>query len=127
MNDITIALVAHDNKKIDMVEWANNNKETLKEYKLLGTEGTARRINQVTGLQIENIGHGPNGGDIHIAYNILEKNIDLLVFFVDTKKAHGHEHDIQALIRTCATADIPFALNKATANYLIKNKNVNQA
>ena len=86
MNDVTIALVAHDNKKIDMVEWANNNKETLKEYKLLGTEGTARRINQVTSLQIENIGHGPNGGDIHIAYNILEKNIDLLVFFVDTKK-----------------------------------------
>ena len=122
MNDITIALVAHDNKKIDMVEWANNNKETLKEYKLLGTEGTARRINQVTGLQIENIGHGPNGGDIHIAYNILEKNIDLLVFFVDTKKAHGHEHDIQSLIRTCATADIPFALNRATANSLIKSK-----
>ena len=93
----TIGLVSHDNKKMDMVEWCNTNKNKLKEYKLYGTEGTARRINQVTGLNVEDIGHGPDGGDVHIAYNILEGKLDMLVFFIDTKRAHGHEHDIQTL------------------------------
>ena len=116
----TIGLVSHDNKKMDMVEWCNTNKSKLKEYKLYGTEGTARRINQVTDLEVKDIGHGPDGGDVHIAYSILEGKLDILIFFIDTKKAHGHEHDIQTLIRTCATCDIPFALNKSTASYLIK-------
>ena len=114
----TIGLVSHDNKKMDMVEWCNTNKNKLKEYKLYGTEGTARRINQVTDLEVKDIGHGPDGGDVHIAYNILEDKFDALLFFIDTQTAHGHEHDIQTLIRTCATKNIPFALNRATARLL---------
>ena len=117
----TIGLLSHDNKKMDMVEWCNTNKSKLKEYKLYGTEGTAHRINQVTGLEVEDIGHGPDGGDVHIAYNILEGKLDMLIFFIDTKRAHGHEHDIQTLIRTCATSNIPFALNKSTADKLLND------
>ena len=116
----SIGLVAHDNRKLDIVEWCVKHQERLKEFKLLGTKGTAVRIREVTGLDVGNIGHGPDGGDIHIAYNILEGNIDLLIFFVDTKTAHGHEHDIQTLIRTCTTSNIPFALNKATADIFIQ-------
>jgi len=118
----TIGLVAHDNRKLDIVEWCVRHQERLKEFKLLGTKGTAVRIREVTGLNVGDIGHGPDGGDIHIAYNILEGNIDLLIFFVDTKTAHGHEHDIQTLIRTCTTSNIPFALNKATADIFIQWK-----
>ena len=115
----TIGLVAHDQMKLDIVEWCVKHKDNLNNYRLLGTEGTAKRIRDVTGLEVGNIGHGPDGGDIHIAYNILEGNIDILIFFVDTKTAHGHEHDIQTLIRTCTTQNILFALNKATADFFL--------
>ena len=117
----TIGLVAHDQMKLDIVEWCVKHKEALKKFRLLGTEGTAKRIGDVTGLAIGSIGHGADGGDIHIAYNILEGNIDILIFFVDTKTAHGHEHDIQTLIRTCTTQNILFALNKATADFFLQD------
>ena len=117
---LTIGLVAHDNRKIRMLEWVNNNQELLKNYRLKGTEGTAKTVGDVTGLTVQSIGHGPEGGDIRIAYAILEKKIDILVFFIDTMNAHGHEHDVQALIRTCVTQNIPLALNVATANCIIR-------
>ena len=116
-----IGLVAHDNKKIDIVEWCIENYKDIKKFNLFGTEGTASSIKKVTKLNISDIGHGPDGGDIHIAYKILEGKIDILIFFIDTKTAHGHEHDIQTLIRTCTTKNIPFALNQSTASCIIKN------
>ena len=117
---LTVALVAHDNRKIRMVEWVNSNRELLKAYQLKGTKGTAETVSDVTGLVVEPIGHGPEGGDIRIAYAILEGEIDVLVFFIDTMSAHGHEHDVQALIRACVTHNVPLALNVATANCIIK-------
>jgi methylglyoxal synthase len=115
----TIGIVAHDAKKLDAVEWAVANKEKLAKFELVGTAGTAKRIKQVTDLELKSLGHGPDGGDVYIAHGILEKNIDALIFFVDARGAHGHEHDIQTLIRTCIVENIPFALNKATANKII--------
>ena len=117
---LTIGLVAHDNRKIRMLEWANSNQELLKNYCLKGTKGTAKTVEDVTGLKVQPIGHGPEGGDVRIAYNILEGKIDILIFFIDTMSAHGHEHDVQALIRTCVTQNIPLALNVATANPIIR-------
>ena len=117
----TIGLVAHDTQKIDIVDWCIKNNKYLKDYTLVGTEGTSKKINQITSLRVKDIGHGPDGGDVHIAYNILGDKIDALIFFIDTKTAHGHEHDIQTLIRTCTTKNIPLALNKSTANCIIKS------
>ena len=114
-----IGLVAHDNKKIDMVQFCVKHFKQLQNYTLFATDGTADAIHKVCpDLKLERIGHGPDGGDVHIAYNILEDKFDALLFFIDTQTAHGHEHDIQTLIRTCATKNIPFALNRATARLL---------
>jgi|TARA_R100000479_G_scaffold85728_1_gene41808 methylglyoxal synthase len=114
-----IGLVAHDNKKIDMVQFCVKHFKQLQNYTLFATDGTADAIHKVCpNLKLERIGHGPDGGDVHIAYNILEDKFDALLFFIDTQTAHGHEHDIQTLIRTCATKNIPFALNRATARLL---------
>ena len=114
-----IGLVAHDNKKIDIVQFCVKHFKQLQNYTLFATDGTADAIHKVCpDLKLERIGHGPDGGDVHIAYNILEDKFDALLFFIDTQTAHGHEHDIQTLIRTCATKNIPFALNRATARLL---------
>ena len=114
-----IGLVAHDHKKIDMVNFCVKNFDRLQKNSLFSTDGTADAIQKVCpDLKIDRIGHGPDGGDIHIAYKILEGKLDALLFFIDTETAHGHEHDIQTLIRTCTTKNIPFALNTATARLM---------
>lgn len=115
----TIALVAHDNKKLEMAEWANYNKEFLKQFHLVGTQGTAKSIHNITGLTVDVMGHGPDGGDIIIAYEVLNHRIDYLFFFIDVRTPHGHEHDIQTLIRTCVLNDIPIALNRTTGDLMI--------
>lgn len=117
-----IALVAHDSKKIEMAEWVNYNKDFLKNFDLIGTEGTARAIRNITGLNTKEIAHGPDGGDIRIANRVLEEEIDLLVFFIDVINPHGHEHDIQTLIRISVLKNIPIALNRKTADFLVSSK-----
>jgi len=118
---ITIGLVSHNGRKLKMAEWVNLNRESLRKFRLVGTGGTAKKISKITGLNVEDLGHGPNGGDIRIAYNILEQNIGVLIFFVDTSEPHGHEHDIQALIRTCVKEKIPLALNAKTADCILEH------
>ncbi|MFW6016753.1 MAG: methylglyoxal synthase [bacterium] len=118
----TIALVAHDARKQDMVEWANYNKEKLSNFRLVGTEGTAEAIKNITGLEVESLGHGPDGGDTYISYDVLEGRIDKIVFLIDVRTPHGHENDIQTLIRTCVLKNIPIALNRKTADFIISSK-----
>ena len=115
-----MGLVAHDGRKMKMLKWANDNRKKLRQFKLVGTGSTAKKISQITGLEVESLGHGPNGGDLRVAYNILEQNIGVLIFFIDTRTAHGHEHDIQALIRMCVTQKIPLALNAVTADCILQ-------
>lgn len=117
-NKETIALVAHDEKKDEMVEWTQKNEKVLKDYRLVGTDGTAEKINRLTNLRVEDIGHGPQGGDLIIASEILRENIDILIFFIDTSTSHAHEHDIQSLRRT-AIDSIIYAANPQTANRII--------
>lgn len=119
---ITIALVAHDKKKQLMLEWAKEKIETLKKRKLLGTSNTAKLLKSVLDLEVEPFGHGPSGGDIYLAHKILENEIDKVVFFIDTETPQGHEHDIQTLIRTAVINNIPIALNRASANHIIKEE-----
>jgi len=121
-----IALVAHDSRKIEMAEWANFNKGTLQNFKLIGTEGTARVIRNISGLDVEVVSHGPIGGDITIAYKVLEGDVDRLIFFIDAESPHGHEHDIQTLIRIAVLKNIPVALNRRTADYIISSSLMNE-
>ena len=118
MQKKTIALVAHDARKLAMLRWVNTHRDLLKEFKLVGTEGTAKAISEVCRLDISSLDHGVGGGDIRIANQILEGKIDVLIFFIDTMTPHGHEHDVQSLIRTATTRNIPFALNSATAELI---------
>lgn len=115
----TLALVAHDGKKNTLLTWAKEHAEMLKNHTLIGTSHTAKLLNDVLELNIEPFGHGPNGGDILLAAKILNHEVDGIVFLIDTQAPHGHEHDIQTLIRTAVINDVPIALNTATADYLV--------
>ncbi|WP_162426044.1 methylglyoxal synthase [Pontibacter pudoricolor] len=118
----TIALIAHNNRKADLLSWVEENQETLRGYSLIGTTNTAKLINDRLDLNIEPFGHGPSGGDILLAARILQGEIDKVIFFIDAETPHGHEHDIQTLIRTAVLNNIPIALNRASADLIILNK-----
>ncbi|MFA6617990.1 MAG: methylglyoxal synthase [Candidatus Neomarinimicrobiota bacterium] len=117
----TLAIIAHDARKQDALEWAVFNKDTLAKFNLVGTKGTSEAVNNVTGLQIKALGHGPDGGDIVIASEVLQGKIDMVFFLIDARTPHGHEHDIQTLIRICVLKNIPLALNRKSADYLISS------
>ncbi|MCK4653670.1 MAG: methylglyoxal synthase [Candidatus Cloacimonetes bacterium] len=118
----TIALVAHDDQKVDMAEWANKHKKQLSKHNLVGTEGTCKTVESVAGLKVRALGHGPDGGDIIIANEVLQGNIDILIFMIDARTPHGHEHDIQTLIRICVLKDVPIALNKKSAELMFSSE-----
>ncbi|MFA8433963.1 MAG: methylglyoxal synthase [Marinifilaceae bacterium] len=116
----TIALVAHNEKKSIMLAWVKRHLDELKKHKLIGTSNTSELLNSVLDLNVQPFGHGPNGGDILLAAQILEGKVDEVIFLIDAETPHGHEHDIQTLIRTCVINNIPIALNLATADFLVK-------
>lgn len=115
----SIALVAHNAKKHKLLEWAKENKASLADYHIIGTSNTSALLNNVLDLGVKPFGHGPNGGDILLAAKILEGEVDGIVFFIDVENPHGHEHDIQTLIRTAVLNNVPIALNQKTADYLV--------
>lgn len=115
----TIALIAHDNKKHDIVAWALNNKETLAGFKLCGTGTTARLISEATGLDVKGYLSGPLGGDLQIGAKAAEGGIDMIIFFWDPLSSQPHDPDVKALLRIAVVYDIPIATNRATANLLI--------
>jgi methylglyoxal synthase len=120
----TIALVAHNEKKSIMLAWVKRHLDELKKHNLIGTSNTSELLNSVLDLDVKPFGHGPNGGDILLAAQILEHKVDEVIFLIDAETPHGHEHDIQTLIRTCVINNVPLALNLATADFLVK---LNQA
>ena len=117
----TIALIAHDNKKADIVNWALKNKATLEKYELCGTGTTARLIGEATDLKVKRYLSGPLGGDQQIGAKIAEKKIDMVVFFWDPLSAQPHDPDVKALLRIAVVYDIPIATNRATADYVINS------
>ena len=116
----TIALIAHDNKKHDMVNWALAHKEILANYALCGTGTTAKLITEATGLEVKGYLSGPMGGDLQIGAKMSEKAIDKVVFFWDPLSMQPHDPDVKALLRIAVLYDIPIATNKATANLIIR-------
>jgi len=121
-----IALIAHDTKKHELVEWVENNKEILKGHFLCGTGTTARLIVDRTGLPVKAYNSGPLGGDQQIGSRIVEGNIDFVIFFWDPLEAQPHDPDVKALLRICAVYDIPVANNRATADFMITSKFMNE-
>lgn len=121
-----IALIAHDTKKQELVEWVEKNKEILKCHFLCGTGTSARLIADKTGLPVKGYNSGPLGGDQQIGSRIVEGNIDFVVFFWDPLESQPHDPDVKALLRICAVYDIPVANNRATADFLINSIYMNE-
>ena len=115
----SIALIAHNSRKNDLLNWAKSHREILKKYPLIGTTNTSKLINDMLELDIQAFGHGPSGGDILLAAKILQDEVEKVIFFIDAETPHGHEHDIQTLIRTAVINNIPIALNRASADLII--------
>ena len=114
-----IALIAHDGKKQEMLEWCDANKEILKNHKLCGTGTTARMITDRVGIPVKGYNSGPLGGDQQIGAKIVEGQVDMIIFFSDPLAAQPHDPDVKALLRIAQVYDIPIANNIATADFLI--------
>lgn len=116
-----IALIAHDNKKTEIIEWCEKNKDILKCHFLCGTGTTARMISDNTGLNVKGYNSGPLGGDQQIGAKIVEGKIDFMVFLSDPLTAQPHDPDVKALLRIAQVYDIPIANNVASADFMINS------
>jgi methylglyoxal synthase len=114
-----IALVAHDNKKKELIEWAIYNKLALSRHELLATGTTGKLLEEALDRSIKKLLSGPLGGDQQIGAMIAEGNVDTLIFFWDPMEAQPHDPDIKALLRLAVTWNIPFACDRATADFLL--------
>jgi methylglyoxal synthase len=116
-----IALVAHDNKKADLVEWVDFNKGTLALHNLYATGDTGKKIMEKTGLKITLLKGGSYGGDMEIGALIANEKVDYLIFFWDPLQSLPHDVDVKALLRIAVLYNVPTACNRATADLIISS------
>ncbi len=121
-----IALVAHDHKKEELIEWAKHNKDILAQNELYGTGTTGRLIQEATGLIVNKLKSGPMGGDLQIGTMIADGKIGVVIFFWDPMEAQPHDPDIRALLRMCVVWNVPIANNRSTADFIITSPLFNQ-
>ncbi len=117
----TVALIAHDNKKSEIVEWAIKNKSVLQKFSLCGTGTTAKRVSEATGLTVKGYLSGPLGGDQQIGALLAEGKVDLVVFFCDPLQAQPHDPDVKALLRIANVYNVAIATNASTADMIISS------
>lgn len=120
MNRMKIALIAHDRKKNNLVEFAIAFREILAEHDLYATGTTGQKIMEATGLKITRFNSGPLGGDQQIGAMIANNDMDMVFFFRDPLTAQPHEPDVTALVRLCDVYHVPLATNMGTAEILLK-------
>lgn len=116
-----IALIAHDNRKADMLDWARFNKGTLGRHELYATGTTGGTIASELDLNVHRFLSGPLGGDQQIGAAIAEGRIDFVVFFWDPLEPHPHDVDVKALLRIAVVYNVPIACNRATADFILSS------
>lgn len=123
MEDLkTLALIAHDGKKADMVAFAMRYKAVLERYALVATSTTGKLLEEKCGLNLDRMLSGPVGGDAQIAAKVAEGKIAAVFFFVDPLAKQAHDPDIQSLLRVCNVHNVPLATNAATAAFIISQQ-----
>ena len=117
----TTALIAHDNCKVDLVEWAAYNRHNLRDHHLIATGTTGTVLTHEVGLEVTRVNSGPLGGDLQIGAMVAEGTVDMLIFFWDPLEPQPHDPDVKALLRIATLRNIPAACNRATADFLISS------
>ena len=116
-----IALIAHDNRKEDLLEWARFNRGTLAKHELHATGTTGSLLSDELGLHVHRFLSGPLGGDQQIGAAIAEGRIDFVIFFWDPLEPHPHDVDVKALLRIAVVYNVPIACNRATADFVLSS------
>jgi len=120
-HDKKIALVAHDNKKRDLVEWAKYNRVLLAHHQIFATGTTGEILEKELGFKITKLKSGPLGGDQQLGALIVENKVDFLIFFWDPLEPQPHDPDVKALLRMAVVWNIPIANNRASADFMISS------
>jgi methylglyoxal synthase len=115
-----LAIIAHDGKKLDMQRFIIEHQSLLSNFEIIATGSTGSMVTAATGIPVRAFRHGPAGGDVQIACEVIAGNVAAVLFFVEPMDVHPHDPDIQTLLRICNIENIPLATNPATADCVVR-------